>query len=214
MQPIETTPAFDGSHWTRIWLRRRQRLRLVFQFLAFMMSVVDAPRLVSSDTSPTRAEWAVTGPTPAARAAAWNRSLTIWGESGTTRSSGTGRAAACSVRRAPATSPFTNRTSRGAGFVLPRRTVTSTPSLAGRLGDVAPEEGAHLATPQPRDEEQHRRASGATFVGLDAAAAATWPVAGGEDRGQVRRYERVRLAPTATAGGPPVARQHSWSSAR
>ena len=125
MQPIETTPA-RRMHWTRIWLRRRSASGRQAGF----RGVVDAPRLVSSDTSPTRAEWAVTGPTPAARAAAWNRSLTIWGESGTTRSSGTGRAAACSVRRAPATSPFTNRTSRGAGFVLPRRTVTSTPSLA------------------------------------------------------------------------------------
>ena len=32
---------------------------------------IDAPRLVSSDASPTRPEWAVTCSTPAARAAAW-----------------------------------------------------------------------------------------------------------------------------------------------
>ena len=55
--------------------------------------MVDAPRLVSSDTSPTRPEWAVTCSTPAARAAAWNRNPTIFGEIGTTRSSGTVAAA-------------------------------------------------------------------------------------------------------------------------
>ena len=45
-------------------------IRLVFQFPASITSVVDAPRLVSSDASLTRPEWAVTGSTPAARAAA------------------------------------------------------------------------------------------------------------------------------------------------
>ena len=39
-------------------------------------------RLVSSDASPTRPEWAVTCSPPAARAAAWNRSTTTFGESG------------------------------------------------------------------------------------------------------------------------------------
>ena len=52
--------------------------------------------LVSSDASPTLPEWA----------AAWNRSSTIFGESGTTRSSGAGLAAALSVRIARATPPL------------------------------------------------------------------------------------------------------------
>ena len=85
---------------------------------------------MSSDASPTLPEWAVTCSTPAARAAAWNCSLTIFGESGTTRTAGAGFAAALSVRIARATPPFTNRTSltSPSWFVLLRRTVTSTPS--------------------------------------------------------------------------------------
>ena len=79
---------------------------------ANITSVVDAPRLVSSDASPTRPEWAVTCSTPAARAAAWNRSPTIFGESDTTRSSGAGLAATRNVSIARATPPFTNRTWR------------------------------------------------------------------------------------------------------
>ena len=43
--------------------------------------------------------------------------------------------------------------------------------------------------------------------GLDAAAATTRPLAGGEDGGQVRRPEGARLAPAALTGGPPVARE-------
>ena len=56
-----------------------------------MTSVVDAPRLVSSDASPTRPECAVIRrSTPAAAAAAVNRSPVICGDSGTTRSPGSG----------------------------------------------------------------------------------------------------------------------------
>ena len=69
-----------------------------------MTSVVDAPRLVSSDASPTRPECAVTRRSrPAAAAAAVNRNPTICGESGTTRSSGFGVMASRSVRIARAT---------------------------------------------------------------------------------------------------------------
>ena len=53
--------------------RRRDRVvesDEVAQFPASITSVVDAPRLVSSDASPTRPEWAVTRSTPAALAAA------------------------------------------------------------------------------------------------------------------------------------------------
>ena len=49
--------------------------------------MVDAPRLVSSDASPTRPECAVTRLSmPAARAAAVNRSPIICADNGTTRS--------------------------------------------------------------------------------------------------------------------------------
>ena len=52
---------------------------------------------------------------------------------------------------ARATPPFTNRTSRvsHSWFVFPRRTVTSTPVAVGRIVDVGPAEGAHLAPPHP-----------------------------------------------------------------
>ena len=43
------------------------------------------------------------------------------------------------------------------------------------------------------------------LVGRDAASR---PVAGREDRGQVRRHEGARLAPAAADGGPPVAGEH------
>ena len=66
-------------------------MRPVFQLPASMTSVVDAPRLVSSDASPTRPECAVTRlSTPAASAAAVNRSPIICADSGTTRSPGSG----------------------------------------------------------------------------------------------------------------------------
>ena len=83
----------------------------------------------------------------AARAAAWNCSPTIFGESGTTRSSGAGLTAARSVRTAPATAPFTNRTSlvSPSWFVFPRRTVTSTPSPS-----AASSTSASDSRPRPR----------------------------------------------------------------
>ena len=53
-------------------------MRLVFQLPASITSVFDAPRLVSSDASPTRPECAITRlSTPAASAAAVNRNPTI-----------------------------------------------------------------------------------------------------------------------------------------
>ena len=165
--------------------------------------MVEAPRLVSSDASPTRPEWAVTYSTPAARAAAWNRRPTIFGESGTTRSSA-GFAKAPSIRIARATLPFTNRTSfvSPSWFVFPRRTVTNTPSPAKR---------AHLAPAHPPHEEEpgdhgvEAAALEGDLLGLTAAAAPAGLVAGGEDGVEVRRPERPRLPPAAIAGGPPVA---------
>ena len=66
------------------------------------------------------------------------------------------------------------------------------PVAVGRVGDVGPAAGAHLAPPHPGHEEEPRdhgveaAALEGDLVGLDAAAAAPRPVAGGEDGGQVR----------------------------
>ena len=98
----------------------------------------DAPRLVSSDASPTRPEWAVTGSTPAARAAALNRSLTIFGESGTTRSSrpfpgpgGARRRGGPGSTPRPPLSPRSPAPGPGRGARRGRRP-TSRPRAAGR----------------------------------------------------------------------------------
>ena len=180
-------------------------------------SVVDAPRRVSSDARPTRAEWAVTrASTPADRAAAWNRSPTICGDSGTTRSSGPGLAARAQRPDGDGDiglhEPHVPRLAVRVRLAAPDR--HQHPVAGGRLGDVAPEQGAHLAAPHPRHEEQPRdhrvkpTALQGDVAGLDAAAAATRPVAGGEDRGQVRRHEGARLAAgrgrRRSAGSPPA----------
>ena len=92
-------------------------MRLVFQFPASMTSVVDAPRLVSSDASPTRPECAVTRRwTPAFTAAAVNRNPIICADNDTTWSPGFGVVAARSVRRARAT-PYPTL----CAFALPAR---------------------------------------------------------------------------------------------
>ena len=76
-------------------------MRLVFQLPASITSVVDAPRLVSSDASPIRPECAVTRlSTPAACAAAVNRNPIICADNGTTRSPGSGLVADRNVRMA------------------------------------------------------------------------------------------------------------------
>ena len=155
--------------------------------------MVDAPRLVSSDASPTRPEWAVTRSTPAARAAAWNRSPTIFGESGATRSAGAGFAAARRVRIARATPPFHEPDVRRLALLvrLPAADGDQHPVAVGRVVDVGPAQGAHFAPPHPRHEEEpgdHRVEAAALegdLVGLDAAAATPRPLAGREDRGEV-----------------------------
>ena len=91
-------------------------MRSVFQFLANITSVVDAPRLVNSLASPTRPECAMTRfSIPPTAAAAVKRNPIICADNGTTRLPGSGLVAARSVRRARATPSFTNRTS----FVSP-----------------------------------------------------------------------------------------------
>ena len=119
------SPAFSGRPGRVV---RHHPARLPVP--ASITSVVDAPRLVSSDASPTLPRVGGHCSMPAALAAAWNCSPTIFGESGTTRAAGAGFAAALSVRIARATPPFTNRTplTSPSWFVLLRRTVTSTPS--------------------------------------------------------------------------------------
>ena len=78
--------------------------------------------------------------TPAASAAAVNRSPTICANNGTTRSPGSGLVAARSVRRARATPSFTNRTSftSPSWFVLLRRDGDEDPIPVGRIGHVGP----------------------------------------------------------------------------
>ena len=175
--------------------------------------MVDAPQLVSSDASPTRPEWAVTrASTPAARAAAANRSPTICGESGTTWSSGTGPAAARSVRRARAT-PVLHEPHVPRLTLLVRLAAAADgdedPVAVGRVGAVGPADGAHLAPPHPGHEEQPRdhgvepAALEGDLVGLDAAAATPRPVAGGEDGGQVRRPEPPPVAGEEPGGAFP-----------
>ena len=74
-------------------------------------------------------------------------------------------------------------------------------------------EGADLAPPHPGHEEEpcdhggEAAALAGDEVGLDAAAAAPRPVAGGDHGGEVRRSERPRLPPASIADGPPVAGQ-------
>ena len=72
---------------------------------------MDAPRLVRFGREPRPGRSGRSRPRRRPRAAAWNRSPTIFGESGTTRSSGPGVVEALSVRRAPAitVAPFARR---------------------------------------------------------------------------------------------------------
>ena len=120
--------------------------------------MVDAPRLVSSDASPTRPEWAVTCSTPAARAAAWNRSPTNFGESGATRSAGPwGRGGPQGPDRAGDTALHEPDVRRLALLVhLAPADGDQHPAAIGRVGDVGPAQRAHLAPPHPRHEEEPR----------------------------------------------------------
>ena len=148
-------------------------------------SVVDAPRLVNSDASPTRLECAVTRiSTPAARAAAVNRSPIICADNGTTRSPGFGLVAARSVRRARATPSFTEP--HVVHFALLVRLAPADgdddPVAVGRIDDIGPAQRAHLATPHPRHEQQSRdhRIDPPPLAGdLVGLAAATAPAAAG-----------------------------------
>ena len=79
-------------------------------------SAVDAPRLVRFGREPDPAGVGGQRPRRRPRAATWNRSPTIFGESGTTRSSGPGFVETLSVRRAPA---ITVARSRGAAHPHP-----------------------------------------------------------------------------------------------
>ena len=119
------------------------------------------------------------------------------------RPPGSRRTAASGARRRHR--PFTNRTSlvSPSGFVLPRRTVTSTPSPAAASATAAHRRALTSLGRIPAITASSRPRSRATSS--DAAAR---PVTGGEDRGQVSRHEGARLAPATAAGGPPVAGEH------
>ena len=189
-------------------------MRLVFQFPASITSVVDAPRVVSSDAKPTRPECAVTRlSTPATADAAVNRNPTICGDNGTTRSAGSG------------TRGGAQRPERARDTVLDEPHVvhlallirfTSAdgdehPVAVGRIGDVGPAQRADLAAPHPGHEQQsgdHRidpPPLEGNLVGLDAPPATPRPVARGEHGRQIRDPERPRLSSPPITGGPPVA---------
>ena len=175
--------------------------------------MVDAPRLVNSDASPTRPEWAVTRSTPAAqgrrlepqphhlrreRHDAVRLRRVRGGPQGPDRAGDAAlhepdvRRLAVLVRLAPADGD-------------------QHPVAVGRVGDVGPVEGAHLAPPHSGHEEEPCDHGGEAAalegdpLGLGAAASPARPVAGGEDGGEVRGPERPRLPSAAIAGGPPVA---------
>ena len=122
------------------------------------------------------------------RAAAANRSPTICGESGTTWSSGTGPAAARSVRRARATAVLHEPHVPPLALLVGLAAADGDEDTVavGRVGDVGPAEGAHLAPAHPGHEEEPRNHGveaavlEGDLVGLDAAAATPRPVAGRE----------------------------------
>ena len=175
--------------------------------------MVDAPRLVSSDASPTRPEWAVTCSTPAARAAAWNRSTHHL------RRERHDAVLGCRVSGGP------ERPDRASDAALhepdvPRLALLvrlapadgdEHPVAVGRVVDVGPAQRAYLAPAHPAHEEEprdHRIEAAALegdLLGLATAAAPAGLVAGGEDGGEVRRPERPRLPPAAIGGRSPVA---------
>ena len=140
-------------------------------------------------------------------------SPTIFGESGTTRSSGAGLASARSVRTAPATAPFTNRNVPRLALLvrLPAADGDENAGPVGGGGDVGLSERRDLAPAHPGHEEQLRddgieaAALEGDLVGLDASAAPARLAAGAEDGGEVRRHERSRWPPSSTACRPPVA---------
>ena len=184
-------------------------MRLVFQFPASITSVVDAPRLVSSDASPTRPECAVIRlSTPAVCAAAVNRNPIICADKGTTRSAGSGLVAVRSVRSARATPP--SRTARplrscggGAGAHAPE---SGRPSPSAQRSALTSLRRIPAHGQQSSDHRIDTPALKSDLLGLDAAPAR--PVAGDQHGRQVRGPERPRLSSPPISGSPPVAGQH------
>ena len=126
-------------------------------------------------------------------------------------------------RRRRAVSPLILRARTGtsraspSGFVFPSRTVTpSHPVASGRLGDVAPEEGAHLAAPHPRHEEQARghRVEPAALQGrrrrTRRRGRATWARSSTGSR-RVRAARRTRWLQESTR---EAERRDSWRWSR
>ena len=169
-------------------------MRLVFQFPANITSVVEAPRLVSSDASLTRPESAVTRlldasgldgrrkPQPDHLRRQWHHAVARLRTRGRAQRPESARHAvlhephvvhlALLVRLAPADGD-------------------EEPVAVGRIDAVGPAQGAHFAAPHPRHEQQFRDhriktpALGGDMVGLDTAPAPPRPVAGGEHGRQV-----------------------------
>ena len=176
-----------------------------------------APRLVSSLARPTRPEWAVTRRSmPAALAAAVNRSPIICGESGTTRPSGAGAAAARSARTARAGAVLQVADIIRLAVLVRLAAADGDEdaiSVAG-VGHVDPAQRGDFRPLQPAHEEQpgdHRVETpprGGHPLRLDAAAAPARPVARGEHGRQVRGAEWAGLAAATVGGRPAVAGEY------
>ena len=174
--------------------------------------MVDAPRLVSSEASPTRP--GVGGDPPVDAGGPGGRRESQPGSSAAKAARrarpAPGPAATRSVRRARATGSLTNRTSTAspAWFVLRRPDGDEDAVAAGRLGEVGPAQRGDLAAPHAGHEEQTRDhgVEPAAPVGeggrLEAAPAAAGPAAGGEDGREVGGGERPRLPGRAHARRP------------
>ena len=138
-------------------------MRAVFQFPASITAVVDAPRAVSSEASPTRPLWAVTRRAmPAAAAAAVKRWPICWPVSGTTRAVGAGPVAPAGVTvgaQGPhgAGGPVFEVAEIGRVAVRIRLGLPDGdehPGPVGGVGHVAPLDRAHFRAAHPGHEEQ------------------------------------------------------------
>ena len=131
---------------------------------------------------------------------------TICGESGTTRSSGPGLDASCSVRRAPATSPFTNRPSlvSPSGFVC---SASRRPRSRATSSDSTPRSRRRGRSQVARTATRSAAPKGAR---LAPAAAASGPPVSRQDPGRPFPGRARR----AGEGGPEARRGHRRRRAR
>ena len=196
-------------------------MRAVFQFPASITAVVDAPRAVSSEASPTRPLWAVTWRAMPA-AAAVKRWPICWPVSGTTtrgrrRARGPGRGAVGAQGPHGAGGPVFEVAEIGRVAVRVRLGLPDGdehPGPVGGVGHVAPLDRAHFRAAHPGHEEQpgdhpiHAAAGGGDGGGLGPPPGATRVRARGEHGGEIVGGEGRGLPPAQVGGRAAVARQH------